>query len=60
MKSVVHMYQITMHNIPEDSNSTIQSMRTLDCIITILCSDGTVVSSLVNATGTHEIGFEYM
>jgi len=56
---VVYMYQITMHNIPEDSNLTIQSMRMLDCTIAILCSDSTVVSSLVNAIGTHEICFEY-
>jgi len=55
MKSVVNKYQITLHNIPEDSNLTIQSMRTLDYIISILCSDRTVVSSLVNAVGTHEI-----
>jgi len=54
------MYQITMHNIPEDSNLTIQSMGTFDCIISIVCSDGTVVSSLVNTTGTHEICFENM
>jgi hypothetical protein len=60
MKSVVNMYQITMRNNPEDSNLTIQSMRMLDFIISILCSDGTVVSSLVNAIGTHDICSEYM
>lgn len=49
-----------MHNVPEDSNLTIHSMRTLDFIISILCSDGTVVSSSVNAMGKYEIYFEYM